>query len=497
MKYIYATLLVFIALSGSLYAKENQQTVAIVDFKLDSKSHQGFDWLGKAMSDLLNVKLAQSGVQLLDRDSIAFALREQKLDATYQSASMMGAHKLIHGSLLIDKSGEFTLIAQLTATSQSEIIGSHQVKGLYPKDFENSINEVVANLLPSISDKLQPVASKTMVNPEALAYFYRGVNYCSEGYPELGWFCFRSAYHLDEKLLMAKVWEMRAYQMMGFEGHASIVREELLSLKIKKTDLNKLQTQQSKVLAIIPPVIHSHSPQSNEIILQLKTLSQKAVMDNQIRLFDVEGFGSVIDEFDEQLKNFDLHQTPVYQRWLMANTLLFTNIYPQEKDGYKIVYVLVDALSGQTIQKTILEAKLTDFVKIRSTLDLFFKKFTESTVASTKLDFETSLKKDLDKYKIFMYSTYSSNPYECLYLNRLRKNEQDHEARFHLLQNLTARIKHGSKTKSDEFMRQHATLELENFHRLLYGNTTSIHDAFWVYRIYREVTDFKYADEFI
>jgi hypothetical protein len=496
MKYIYATLLVFIALSGSLYAKENQQTVAIVDFKLDSKSHQGFDWLGKAMSDLLNVKLAQSGVQLLDRDSIAFVLREQKLDATYQSASMMGAHKLIHGSLLIDKSGEFTLIAQLTATSQSEIIGSHQVKGLYPKDFESSIKEVVVNLLPSISDQLQPVASKTMVHPEALAYFYRGVNYCSEGYPELGWFCFRTAYKLDTKLLMSKVWEMRAYQMMGFEGHAHIIQKQLISLKLKATDIQRFQKKKDKILAVIPPVIHSNSPQSNETLLQLKNLSQKAVIANQIRLFDVEGFDSAIDEFDHHLKNFDLHQTPLYQHWLMANTLLFTNVYPQEKGDYKIVYVLVNTLNGEIIQKVTMKAKLTETAKISSTLDLLLKSFKQSKnlqVSASKSEQIHLSKKDSSKYKVFTYTSSSETPYECAYLNRLRNNEQDHEARLYLLRNFTARIDHGPGRANDPFMRQHATLELEKFLQLLPGDTSSSHDAFWIYAVYQEVTDLKYV----
>jgi hypothetical protein len=496
MKYIYITLLVFTVLSRSLYANGSQQTVAIMDFKVDPKSHKECDWLGKSMSDLLNDKLAQSGVRLLDRDSIAFALRERNLDTTYQSDAMLGAHKLIHGALLIDQSGQFSLSATLTSTSESEVLATHLVKGQYPQDFEKSINTITSNLLPVISKGLSPVAAKNTTSPEALGYFYRGVNYCAKGAPELGWFCFVTAFDLDKSFRPAKVWEMRAYQMMGFDDHADIVRQELISLKWKRTQSNSLIKQNGnyKVVAMTDPIIHSSNNVQITLVPQIKTLLQKKIIATKgMHLLDTEGVNHNITEFDLHLKNFDLEQTPKYQRWLHADLVVFTNIYPNNDGIAKVEISIIDVLSGKVLGRRSIKTQLTDKTKLEVALSdtLELVNVNEKTLGPSAN--QQLLKKGMSSEHEYCIFKHKGWYHECCYLNQLRKNEYNYEARFYLLRSFMDRIRHGQIRKGNEFFKKHAVLELEKFDDVLSKQEQGVLEAYWVYKVYRQITEYKYV----
>ena len=62
--------------------------------------------------------------------------------------------------------------------------------------------------------------------PEALIMFYRGLNACAQGRPEIAVAWFMNSAALDPDFAPPLLWEIRAYEMAGFEQHARLCREE-------------------------------------------------------------------------------------------------------------------------------------------------------------------------------------------------------------------------------------------------------------------------------
>lgn len=345
-------------------------TVAVLDFATASAETNRWAWAEGGVADLLQIELQQHGLVMLDRDLIHAVLSEQRLAASgaatrdyLELSRLLNARRLIAGRVIPLDAGRFRVEASAFSVEAIETIVTAAAEGAFP----NELSPVLRTVADQLTRKLQlaarhaPEADRpgAAPKPEALVMFYRGINACARGQPELAAPWFINAADLDADFTAPLLWEIKAYEMAGFERHAAIRREETAAvLHGHGPDLPGQgggATRSGKlVLAVLDPVLDSAAKtyDSALAVSLTATLKEALLATGRVRLFAFENIGAAVAEQDLTLSSlFASQYAPRYGRWLASDALVLCRLTSGDARRVALDLALVNPLNAATITR--------------------------------------------------------------------------------------------------------------------------------------------------
>ena len=213
--------------------------VAVADFEMTDARSDSKDW-AFGLADVLAVELQQRGVTLFERQQIRVVLGEREITASglmqlrgNPAQDIPDLSYLVTGNIRELTNGQFHVEAALVAARTGRNAASFAREGRYPKD----ISAALAALADEIATQLKATGNSVLIQPPANAgpgatpevnlLFYKGVAYCLAGKPELGVTWFIDLQTIAPDFLPARVWTMRAFQMIGLTNFAAIALDRL------------------------------------------------------------------------------------------------------------------------------------------------------------------------------------------------------------------------------------------------------------------------------
>jgi tetratricopeptide (TPR) repeat protein len=343
------------------------QPVAVLDFQVPAESGHQWDWASGGLADLLQIEFEHLGLVTLDRDFIHAVLAEQRLAADGRTApdqlklaALLNARHLVTGRILPLADGRVRVEASAFSVEAIETMVTAAREGAFPKE----LPETVRALARTLADKLKaPRATATdarppapAFKPEALIMFYRGLNACARGQPELGIACFMNAETLDPDFAAPVLWETRAFELAGFPEYAAIRREEtaetLKRLGFDTSGLTNAAARPAKpVLAVLVPVVVGEAGvgASNSLGAVLKAA---LLATGRVRLFAFENIGDAVAEQDLRLSSLFMSQyAPRYGRWLASEGLVTCRVTSSGTNRLELDLALVNPLSAATLAR--------------------------------------------------------------------------------------------------------------------------------------------------
>src|ERR1035437_9024544 len=203
-----------------------QPRVAVLDFQVPTEGGHRGAWAGGGLADLLQIEFEHLGWVTLDRDFIHAVLGEQRLavDAftapgQLKLAALLNARHLVTGRILPLNDGRVRVEAAAFSVEAIETVVTAASEGAFPKELPGTVRSLARTLASKLT---APGAAATDLpppaqafKPEALIMFYRGLNACARGQPELGIACFMNAETLDPDFAAPVLWETRAFELAG------------------------------------------------------------------------------------------------------------------------------------------------------------------------------------------------------------------------------------------------------------------------------------------
>jgi tetratricopeptide (TPR) repeat protein len=344
------------------------QPIAVLDFRAPPSGGGQWDWASGGLADLLQIELEHLGLVTLDRDFIRAVLAEQRLAADSLTApdqiklgTLLNARYLVGGNILPLEGGRIRVEATAFSVEAIETVVTAAKEGAYPKE----LPETIRSLARALAGKLEAPASQSTgslppsraTKPEALIMFYRGLNACSQGRPEIAVAWFMNASALDPEFAPPLLWEIKAYEMGGLEQLARLRREQtapvLSRLGFKTVVLPTLQNHTDQpVLAVLPVAVSSaNSAATPSLSAATATALRQAILGTgKARLFAYEGIGDALAEQDLQLSSlFTREGAPRYGRWLMSDALLLCHVGEQQPGGIAVNLALLDPLTTRVV----------------------------------------------------------------------------------------------------------------------------------------------------
>jgi hypothetical protein len=213
-------------------------TLAVLDFALEGKQ-QGPDNWAIGLADFFAVELQQRGVVILERRDLRYILSERQLSLTGASGkdavvrkALPGVNYLLQGTVKAVGGSRFSLVVGLVDARSGLELHSFAAAGEYPREWFAAIASLAdqtVKVLGGTGSRGDAVPFGFTRQPEIAWYYYQGMAHCLAGRPEMGVALFRQARRLDLDFLLARVWEMRAYEMLGLGDHAKVCETELLA----------------------------------------------------------------------------------------------------------------------------------------------------------------------------------------------------------------------------------------------------------------------------
>ena len=398
------------------WAAETSRAVAVLDFSVSAAEGKQWAWAEGGVADLLQIELQQQSLLLLDRDAIHAVLAEQRLVASSRTAEnslaiakLLNAQFLISGKVIPLAGERFRVEASVFSVETVETAVAASGEGDFPKDLSQVVRQVAKQIggkLPvrsGFSAETQPPVRAP--KPEALIYFYRGLNACAAGQPEWGAAYFINAASLDPDFTVPLLWEIKAYEMAGLPQFADLRRQELVPLlgtnAIATPASNTTNKTSRPVLALLDPVISVPAGTLNAAVLA-DSVRQALLADHRVRVFAYEGIGAAVAEQDLRLSSFFISQNaPRYGRWLTTDALVFCQVKPAEAGQLEIALSLINpmntsimARSQQVQPATTLPEKIQSLT--RELLSLWLKQ--PKVVPATATTLETSTFKAEKEY---------------------------------------------------------------------------------------------------
>lgn len=295
-------------------------------------ANAGADW-SMGLAGLLEQRLAESGVRLMERQAIRCLVRESRLDQALGDEAIHALRKRLPGVDLIvtgeisrGANQQFELVLRLVRASDGQLLRVFRQTGGYPQGLENAVDraaaEVAATLPENVRSLVPPKPGGFTDNPELALWFHRGLEHF--GAKDYLWAAayFDAAVAVDDDFDLARIWSARALDKAGFGYMADAVRREMdrrrkTAAREKPTtdehDTDTTNDATAKWRLMV--VIGSEVKEADAIIESLSQrkdiqLVQSATLRQAIREHDVQ-----LDPMMEKLTASDAH-------WLSANGVL-------------------------------------------------------------------------------------------------------------------------------------------------------------------------------
>lgn len=348
-------------------AAEAPAAVAVLDFSVPAAAGNRWTWAESGMADLLQIELQQQGLLLLDRDAIHAVLNEQRLAVSGQTvrdrltlAELLNAQFLITGQVVPLAGGRFRVEAGAFSVEAVETEVTATGEGDFPKELSKVLQDVakqIATKLPTRSGFTRQTEQTTRApKPEALIMFYRGLNACAQGQPDLGAAYFMNAASLDQDFSVPLLWEIKAYEMAGLTQQAAIRREEMADV-LKRLGMetpgrtNALEQASQPVFAVLNPVVTAGDGSIDAATLDT-ALIRSLLATGRVRVFAFEGIGAAVAEQDLRLSSFFADQyAPRYGRWLASDGLVICRVHPAGTDMVALELSLVNPLNASVMAR--------------------------------------------------------------------------------------------------------------------------------------------------
>jgi tetratricopeptide (TPR) repeat protein len=161
-------------------------------------------------------------------------------------------------------------------------------------------NRLTRRLQDSIPDERAPRPSGFSRSPEISWLFYRGIAHCLIDEPEWGAVYFLEALRVDPLFTAARIWNLRAFELLGFGEFAKLEHARLVqtlegSEALRQWEHGDWLPRHALVIALLTP-LHATEPTAR-IIAQLR---QSLEQSPNIFLFDPDRIGALAAEMDLQ-----------------------------------------------------------------------------------------------------------------------------------------------------------------------------------------------------
>ncbi|MHB1156070.1 MAG: hypothetical protein ACYC26_04445 [Phycisphaerales bacterium] len=295
-------------------------------------ANAGADW-SMGLAGLLEQRLAESGVRLMERQAIRCLSRESRLDQALGDEAihdlrkrLPGVDLIVTGEISRRANQQFELSLRLVRATDGQLLRVFKQTGGYPQGLENAVDRAAADVAATLPENVRSLAPPKprgfTDNPELALWFHRGLEHF--GAKDYIWAAayFDAAAAVDDDFDLARIWSARALDKAGFGYMADGVRKEMdrrrKAAATGKQEIDKHDadtTDDATARWRLMVVIGSGVKEANAIIESLShrkdiQLVQSATLRQAIREHDVQ-----LDPMMEKLTASNAH-------WLSANGVL-------------------------------------------------------------------------------------------------------------------------------------------------------------------------------
>ena len=245
--------LFLLLLAGSFRVEaQPSNAVAVTDFEMTVDGAAAKDW-AFGLADVLAVELQQRGMVLFERQQIRVVLGERRITTSglmqlrgNPAQEIPDLQYLVTGVIGEPTDKQFHLEVSVVEARTGRNVASFTRDGRYSQDLPDALavlaEQIVRRLKTAGSSAIaEPVSAVSPVRtPEATLLFYKGVACCLADQPEMGVTWFIDAQKSSPNFLPARLWTMRAFEMLGLDDFAAIARAKVLDAPNGRGVLNRL-----------------------------------------------------------------------------------------------------------------------------------------------------------------------------------------------------------------------------------------------------------------
>lgn len=233
---------------GAAARAQAASPLAVGEFVMaDAPGRAGGDW-AVGLSELLQHRLGELGVVTVERAVVTAVLSERRLQTLHpprqrQSQGLLGAQFILTGRVhRLKGNNQYRIDAELVRTNDGSLVGRLSAQGAYPDEWFASVAEIAAQTVavidgqtgaegkPRVPTDITIDASRFTRSPELAVLFYRGMGHLAGNRLPEAAAHFHYAWKNDHTgFKLARAWEMRTYQLLGFSELADAIRRQLMT----------------------------------------------------------------------------------------------------------------------------------------------------------------------------------------------------------------------------------------------------------------------------
>jgi tetratricopeptide (TPR) repeat protein len=301
----------FTALMPALLAApaplEDPRAVAVADCTVAPGTPA--DW-AYGIADLMALELQSRGVVLFERRDVHWILAERQHQFMHRPvdgaafADLPQLHTLVSGTIRQTAADRFHLEIGLTDLRTGTEMASADATGQWAVDLPAAVtsiaNRLTRRLHDSPPDEAAPRPTGFSRSPEVSWLFYRGIAHCLADEPEWAAVYFLEALRIDPFFTAARIWNLRAFELLGFAEFANVERARLAATLEGGEALRQLEhgdwlPRHDFVIALLMP--SNASEHTARILAQLRQALQRT---DAIFLFEPDRIGALAAEMDLQ-----------------------------------------------------------------------------------------------------------------------------------------------------------------------------------------------------
>lgn len=360
--------------------------VAVVDFEMADSTAPGQE-AAFGLADVLAAELHQRGVELFERQQIRVVLGERRITASglmqlekNSAFQIPDVQYLITGNIRLLTNQQFHIETALVDAHTGRNVVSFDREGSYPGNLPSALETLADQLanrlnLPSLTTTPEAAPrGRSNRTPEANLLFYKGIAYCLAGQPEMGVTWFIDAQVVAPNYLPARVWTMRAFEMLGLSEFATVARAKVWESLGGPAILNRLDSSPFLNQKLITVIVLT-DPRLETADQGFQTALKNALAQStNFFIADPSNIRALAAEMDLQLTENgerDLELASVL--WSVVDALVLVTSDPS--DAHFLSVELRDTLSGECwfrervrrdfVQLEKLARKLTDQISTR------------------------------------------------------------------------------------------------------------------------------------
>jgi hypothetical protein len=268
------------------------------------------DW-AYGIADLMALELQSRGVVLLERRDVRWILAERQRQfmdrpdaGAVPFADVHQLDALVSGTIRRTAADRFYLEIGLTDLRTGTEMASADATGQWavglPAAVASIANRLTRRLQDSTPDEAVPRPSGFSRSPEISWLFYRGIAHCLIDEPEWGAVYFLDALRADPLFTAARIWNLRAFELLGFGEFANLERARLAqtlegSEALRQFEQGDWLPHHAFVIALLTP--SNATEPAARIIAQVRQSLERTA---NIFLFDPDRIGALAAEMDLQ-----------------------------------------------------------------------------------------------------------------------------------------------------------------------------------------------------